>query len=401
MRMYKRTVVFAIAIALIVAECSCVFAAVDPDQTRNVTQLIKAKGYPEEDHYITTPDGFILSVQRITGPKNSQGDTSANKPVVLLQHGLEDNSISWVVLEPTIESLGYILADQGFDVWMSNVRGNTYSTNHTTLKPSQAEFWAWSFDEMVQYDLPSVINYVLNVTSKKQLLYVGHSQGTLMGFAGFEDKELASKVSLFVALAPVAWVHHSKSPLLNALAAFDVEELFVLFGVHDFTPDTPLLQKLLPDVCRITPELCDNVLGLLMGWDTKNLNNTRLPVIMAHEPSGTSVQNIIHWSQLLKKEVFQKFDFGSAAKNKAHYNQTTPPQYHPNLVTVPTALFYGDQDDLADTTDVRTLLSLLPNIVFVNEQPTYAHLDFVWGVNAKDLIYPSVVKLLNQYAPKN
>jgi len=39
--------------------------------------------------------------------------------------------------------VGFILSDAGFDVWMGNVRGNTYSRWHVKYKPSQAKFWEW------------------------------------------------------------------------------------------------------------------------------------------------------------------------------------------------------------------------------------------------------------------
>ena len=54
-----------------------------------------------------------------------------------------------------------------------------------------------------------MIDYVLNVSGHKDLFYVGHSQGTVMGFAGFSSMpELASKVKVFAALAPVATVKY-------------------------------------------------------------------------------------------------------------------------------------------------------------------------------------------------
>ena len=50
-----------------------------------------------------------------------------------------------------------------------------------------------------------MINYVLQKSQEEQLTYVGYSQGAVMGFAGFSTQpELAAKVKLFIALAPVA-----------------------------------------------------------------------------------------------------------------------------------------------------------------------------------------------------
>ena len=79
-----------------------------------------------------------------------------------------------------------------------------------------------SWQEMAEYDLPAVIHYILNVTEAESIFYIGHSQGTLIANAQFSvDKELASKIRLFVAMAPIAKVTHVKgflgfiSPILS------------------------------------------------------------------------------------------------------------------------------------------------------------------------------------------
>ena len=38
-------------------------------------------------------------------------------------------------------SFGYLLADAGFDVWMANVRGNTYSRRHINFTTKDTRFW--------------------------------------------------------------------------------------------------------------------------------------------------------------------------------------------------------------------------------------------------------------------
>jgi len=59
--------------------------------------------------------------------------------------------------------LGFILADNGYDVWINNTRGNRYSRNHVTLDPDhdKKQFWDYSFEEMAKYDQPALFEFVL------------------------------------------------------------------------------------------------------------------------------------------------------------------------------------------------------------------------------------------------
>ena len=71
-----------------------------------------------------------------------------------------------------------------------------------------------SFDEHAQIDLPTMLDYVMDKTGQKKIFYVGHSQGTIMGFAGFTyNQSLASHIEVFFALAPVTTIKYIEGAL--------------------------------------------------------------------------------------------------------------------------------------------------------------------------------------------
>lgn len=68
---------------------------------------------------------------------------------------------------------------------------------HILWSPSDLQFWAFSWDEMAAYDLPASVDYILHSTRAPSLGYVGHSQGTTMGFAALSSQpQLAQQASL-------------------------------------------------------------------------------------------------------------------------------------------------------------------------------------------------------------
>ena len=105
--------------------------------------IIRFNGYPAETHQITTEDGFILEIHRIPHNKGEL-PTNEEKPVIFLQHGLLCSSADWVV-NPVNSSLAFMLSNAGFDVWLGNSRGNTYSKKHTTFPVDSDDFWRFRY----------------------------------------------------------------------------------------------------------------------------------------------------------------------------------------------------------------------------------------------------------------
>ncbi|CAJ1081319.1 gastric triacylglycerol lipase isoform X2 [Xyrichtys novacula] len=366
----------------------------DPEVHMNISEIIRRWGYPAEEHQVVTEDGYILTVNRIPeGLKRTAGV----RPVVFLQHGLLAAGSNWITNPPNT-SLGYVLADAGYDVWLGNSRGNTWSRKHQSLRPDQDQYWSFSYDEMALKDLPAVVDYILKVTSQEQIYYIGHSQGTTIAFIAFSTlPDLASKIKLFFGLAPVATVEFTGSPMtkLSVLPEFLIWDLF---GRQDFLPQSHMIEWFAEHVCgkHVLRELCGNLFFVLCGFDEKNLNVSRTPVYTTHCPAGTSVQNMIHWSQAVHGGRLMAFDFG-AAGNMKHYNQTTPPEYRVQDMKVPTALFSGGQDTLADPKDVAILLTQVSNLVFHKHIPHWDHLDFIWGLDAPEQMFSSILKLLQEH----
>ena len=107
------------------------------------------------------------------------------------------------------------LAEQGYDVWLGNFRGNTYSRAHLSLNPDvDNDYWRFTWDEMATRDLPAMLDYVMEQTGKEKIQYVGHSMGTTTFMVmNSLDQSWADKVELAVLLAPIGYVEHMASPI--------------------------------------------------------------------------------------------------------------------------------------------------------------------------------------------
>ncbi|OWR48427.1 lipase 1 precursor [Danaus plexippus plexippus] len=318
-------------------------------------------------------------------------------------HGLLGSADDFVVAG--VESgLAYQLSRGGYDVWLGNARGNKHSRRHTHLRPLDSKFWDFTWHEIGVYDLPAMIDYAFEKSGSTTLKYIGHSQGTTSFFVmASERPEYNAKISLMVALSPVAFMSHVRSPIIRLLAS-EGPLLYTIsngIGINEFLPDNKLVKTLKSLLCSVgvmSEILCNNLLFLIVGFDLEQLNVTNLPVLFGHVPSGSSAKQLAHYGQLIISDEFRKYDYGTHG-NLRRYGKTFPPRYNLRRISAPVSLFYSDADWLAHPADVRRLLHELGNVVDVYKIPYkyFNHLDFLFSKDCKILIYERLRKVLQSF----
>uniref|UniRef100_A0A8C2TP35 Lipase n=1 Tax=Coturnix japonica TaxID=93934 RepID=A0A8C2TP35_COTJA len=336
----------------------------NPEQFMNISEKIRFQGYPSEEYDVLTDDGYILSVNRIPHGRGNTGDSGSRSPVLIV-HGFSLDGGDWVDNLPD-SSLGFILADKGYDVWIGNCRGNSWSQKHLNLSVDQEEFWDFSFHEMAVYDVPAMVNFILQHTGQEKLFYIGHAQGNSLGFIAFSSMpHLAEKINLFFALAPLYTFHHVKGPVLK----------LIIFGTKQLTLVGRNERAILAKTCSNTliAEVCENEIFLIGGYN-KNLNVVGVSASLGHSDthaiSSFPELSLDKWKQISPKNIED--------------------------MTVPTALWSGGQDWVNPPPETQRLLPRITNIIHHEHFPDWNHFDHHWGKDAPQRMYGQIVNLMDK-----
>jgi len=311
-------------------------------------------------------------------------------------HGVGDSGDTWVVNDEE-DSVGLKLANEGYDVWIGNVRGTKYGLKHTTLHKKQKKFWKFSWQNMSQYDLPAGFEYI-NKETGSNITYIGHSQGATIMLAALSDEipGVLKYLKNVVLLSPVAFASHMESGVMKFMANSSLPQRFIALHMYSFLQPDFFESDMGHIFCEFYPEVCGDWLSKLYGYDPDYDNFAQINLILEHEPGGTSVYNLVHWQQLVLNGRFSKYDYGNAKENFQHYGQLNAPDFNLSNIKMPVSMFFGTYDTIEVKADAELLINALNGTTtpsFYKYYP-YDHVTWTWGKDI-GLYFDELLKQIN------
>ncbi|KAI8607148.1 Alpha/Beta hydrolase protein [Chytriomyces sp. MP71] len=364
-------------------------------RAKNASVLIRSGGFGSETHRVEASDGAWLTLRRVT----LRHESSAKRPVALLWPGFGGSANCFVCAPRKEDNLAFVLAEAGFDVWLGNPRGvdttpdenishPTTSQDHTT-RPTK---WAFSIDDIVSHDIPSVVDFVLAYTHMPNLSYIGISQGTTAIFAALAVNEpLNSKINIVIALAPTLKpMPTSLNPVLVPL--FHKFKWVVGEGAFPSTFSEKLKQVAPPYLTYQFMKAC-TLIGF-QSWDFSKIGDSMRQVAMVpHSFNGTSRRVVEHWIQTIESQTSFSHYLPLSAFRRGfshlfdHVSHTVACPH----ITTRLHLFYSRSDNI---TDIDHLQDNLPVQTIFTEIKNYSHIEFLFALDVKEKVYDKVIDIL-------
>ncbi|XP_042008438.1 triacylglycerol lipase 1-like [Salvia splendens] len=354
--------------------------------------VIEPSGFPCTEHTTRTKDGYVLGLQRVTSHSVA---VHKGAPPVLLIHGLFMGGDAWFLDSPN-QSLGFILANRGYDVWVGNVRGTRWSHGHVSLSEEDKDFWDWSWQELALHDLGEMIHYIYSTTNS-EVLVVGHSQGTIMSLAALTQPYIAKMVKAAALLCPISYLDHITAPFVLKLVKMRLDEIILALGIHELNFKSEWGTRIMDMMCDGHLD-CADMLSSVTG-ENCCFNSSRIDSYLEYEPHPSSSKNLHHLFQMIREGTFAMYDYG-VWKNLMYYKQWKPPAFDVSSIpsSLPIWMGYGGNDALADVADVqRTIKELVskPELLYLEN---YGHIDFLLSTKGKEDVYDSMLSFFSSLA---
>lgn len=369
-------------------------------------------------------DGYITIMTRLVNPLADK--RHLRYPPIILEHGGTIDPTAYIVSSSiqhhpekwprTAEdgpitswnrSLAFVLANNGFDVWLAETRGSNDANtrkipakavksvlrNRNQMKNMTAaenvrqmlhanDYWSFSQDDIIAHELKSHIDTVLRITGADHVGLFTFSLSTPTSLAFFSLREdYADKVHGFVSMAPIVSGQGTNTVIkigLQTICPLLPDEVgLAAFTSTIFTQPMRDLVVLISQSKYLRYSIVKLIVTLLMGPSAKWKSLFDLN-LLGHLLRQLSFREAKQLCQQMDTNKLQKYDYGPI-KNKLLYNQTEPPVYDLTHLHIRDWIVVAASNDALSTMPVLDhLLTLVePKPMATILAPGFNHLDLI------------------------
>ncbi len=317
---------------------------------------------------VATADGWVIHVYH-----RAAATRRFVEPVVLC-HGLANNHSFLEFLPP--QNLAQFLANLGFD---------TYSVDHRGDGISRAPDWLndATFDDLVRFDAPAVLEAVARHSKSERVLWVGHSLGGLLGLASASPTNgRPSPISAVATIGSPVFFHLEQTyGWLLQFAQF--------FAFAGKLPSDWFGRVIAPLAGRVR---VDELVKASANIDNIDARSQRVLLANATSPLWQGViRQLEDW---VRHDVFRSLD------------RTVDYRANTMALQVPVLVVAGTVDGLAPLSASRDYFAALttPDKTFAGfgrefgQADDYGHGDLVIGRRANVDVYPTIGEWLVKHA---
>ncbi|MFB6347610.1 MAG: alpha/beta hydrolase [bacterium] len=322
---------------------------------------------PDADdlYHVETDDGLEIGIWRY----RSTSKDGPSEPVLLV-HGLGANHRNLALDKEN--GLAQYLSERGYDCWAVDLRGRGASDSPRT---------DWTFDDYVEYDLPAVINFILETTGSKKLHWVGHSMGGMLYYAITGSTDYSSKIATGVTLASP--VDFPRPSLVERLASL-LHGLPIAARIRT----TGILSRFLVTVLGFLPQTIVNYL-----YNPRNMDHQTLLKAATLASAGTSSQVLTQFPKWFVENHWMARD------KRTDYRAGV------SSIDVPTLVIAGAVDNLSPHEHIKSgyddIKTREKRFVLAGKisgyDHNYSHIDLVFGKHARDEIFPLIFDWLYRH----
>ncbi|MCJ7571265.1 MAG: alpha/beta hydrolase [Candidatus Thermoplasmatota archaeon] len=304
------------------------------------------------------------------------------QPPIILIHGMGGNHkmFDW----DENHSLARFLAENGWDVWMLDLRTHDGDGDFFLVKGSDREYINryWDFDRtLLKIDVVTAVDYVKNKTGVNKIFLSGHSYG---GYLAYAYAELIGEENLSGIITTGSCPYADPRIAKNSLHIIDKYGIYL--GKKAFV--------------RPFGRPFSFSLKWEVDWYIKQWKPTANDLFYYNTTPEYIQKSIVYCSDSEPAGVYVDMFFGKdPTKYNGHWvDPQTLYDYSANLnkITVPILFIAGDNDTQDPSIWIHSAYeNVSSEIKEFHSFPKHSHLDLLLGDDASTLIFPLIVDWLN------